>query len=191
MNGKYKNQYRIESHRLKGYDYSQIGAYFITLCTKNHICYFGSIDSEYLLPHPEEQPIINFTDIGNKARDEWLKTPSVRSDMNIELDEFVIMPNHIHAILIICQNENSKAEVVTEHCVSRFGLQSKNLASIVRGFKSSVTSYTRKSNLPFEWQRNYYDRVIRDEKEINRIREYIYNNPKIWQLDKYYKENPS
>ena len=94
----FKNKYRIESTRLANYNYSQSGMYFITICCKNREHYFGEIvDSEMQL-----------NTIGKNVENEWLQTPIIRLDMNLLLDEFVIMPNHFHAILIIGENEYNR-----------------------------------------------------------------------------------
>jgi len=91
----FKNKYRIESFRLKNWDYRNAGAYFITICTKNRAHYFGEIaDREMQL-----------SEIGKIVENEWIKTPEIRPDMNLKQGEFVVMPNHFHAILIIGQNE--------------------------------------------------------------------------------------
>ena len=163
MPGKFRNKYRIGSKRLKDYDYSSPGKYFITICTLNRETYFGN----------ENQ----LSEIGCIARQEWLKTPEIRSDMNLKLDEFVIMPDHFHAVLIIGENDNIGRNVM--HHVSTtttFKSPHKNLGSVIRGFKSAVTTYARKNHIEFEWQPRYYDHVIRNETELKRIRKYIKNN---------------
>ncbi len=197
---KFKNKYRIPSARLKGYDYGQNGAYFITICTKNRKHYFGDVlDGEMQL-----------NELGQLAESAWIKTIELRPDMNLELGEFVIMPNHFHAIIIIGDNKyntdvndtNRKDAMHCRdamHCVSdtvpneyqnKFGPQSKNLASIVRGFKSSVTTDARKIGVTdFAWQTRFHDHIIRDAKSFENIQNYIANNPLNWQKDKLYKNN--
>jgi REP element-mobilizing transposase RayT len=96
MSDLYKNKYRISSARLQNWNYANPGLYFITICTQNRNHYFGEISVETpcmasLLP----------TAIGEIAYNEWFKTPELRPDMNLELGEFVVMPNHIHGIIII------------------------------------------------------------------------------------------
>ena len=170
MPGKFRNKYRIGSKRLKDYDYSTPGKYFITICTLNRETYFGN----------ENQ----LSEIGCIARQEWLKTPEIRSDMNLKLDEFVIMPDHFHAILIIGENDNNcrgcrnvMHHVSTKmHHVSTFKSPHKNLGSVIRGFKSAVTTFARKNKLDFGWQPRYYDHIIRNDAELKRIRKYIKNN---------------
>jgi len=110
---------------------------------------------------------------GRIIETEWLKTPQIRK--NVELDEYVVMPNHFHAILFIIRRG-----VLQYAPTNKFRSPSQTIGSIVRGFKSAVTKRTNKlRNTPGipVWQRNYYERVVRNENELNRIREYIQNNP--------------
>lgn len=157
MPEKFRGRYRIGSKRLKGYDYSLPGEYFITICTGHRKNYFGSGEK--------------LTSLGQIVRQEWLKTPDIRKDMNITLDEFVIMPDHFHAIIIIGGDGR-----IAMHRDSSFAPQSKNLASIVRGFKSAVTTWARKNNLSFSWQPRFYDHIIRNNIQLRRIRKYIKNH---------------
>jgi len=126
--------------------------------------------------------------------------------MNLFLDEFVIMPNHFHGIIIIGKNKyntkkhcccrdamhrvsttttNDKSKNHEKQTVNQFAPQSKNLASIMRGFKSSVTTYARKHNIDFGWQERYYEHIIRDNHEFNRIRKYIIKNVENWDEDEF------
>jgi putative transposase len=199
---KFQNKYRIPSARAQFWDYRWAGAYFITICTKNRIHYFGEIENGTMI----------LSNIGESVKNEWLKTPQIRPDMNLELGEFVVMPNHFHAILIIGENEYNHGGdgnmVETQciaslpqtpihdggamHCTStpnnQFGPQRKNVASIIRGYKSSVTKYARMTQIDFEWQTRYYDHIIRNEKSFQTISEYIINNPANWDKDKFYGE---
>ena len=184
MTDLYKNKYRIGTTRLKNWDYSSTGAYFITICTKNYEHYFGEItDREMIL-----------SEIGKIVSDEWKKTPAIRSDMNIEIDEFVIMPNHFHGIIIIGENKYNNLGNDCRDAMPRVSMpcipmckitpQSKNLASIIRGFKSSVTLFARKQGIPFVWQPRFYEHIIRNEESLCEIRNYIFNNPLNWEKDK-------
>jgi REP element-mobilizing transposase RayT len=185
--------HRRKSIRLKHYDYSSVGAYFVTICVCNRKNSFGIIKNGK----------IRLNNLGEIAGDEWQKTPEIRRDMNIQLDEFVIMPNHMHGIIMIgakqhniCRdtmhrvlNDETTMHQDAKHCVptNRFGGQSKNLSSIIRGYKSAVTMYARKHGINFKWQTRFYEHIIRNNKELNQIREYIQNNPLKWHLD---RENP-
>ena len=180
---KFKNQYRIPSNRWQGYDYSASGMYFVTVCTKGKRHFFGQIvDGEF-------QP----SAMGEVAKNEWLKTATLRPDMNLILDEFVVMPNHFHGIIFIGENQyNTSTRRDALQCVSaihsvraesgdnKFGAQSKNLASIIRGFKMAVTTFARKNNIDFAWHERFHDHVIRDNDALQNIRAYIYNNPANW-----------
>jgi REP element-mobilizing transposase RayT len=201
---KYKNKYRIPTNRLQGYDYSANGCYYVTICTKNREHYFGEIVND--VDDVETQCIASLrkTEIGRIAEMEWLKTIELRSDMNLILDEFVIMPNHIHGIIIIGENQYNTEHGIDAahrrdamHCVStmqcvstseqsyknKFDAQSKNIASIIRGFKIAVTTYTRKNNIDFAWQERFHDRIIRTNDELANVRTYIANNPVNWNDD--------
>lgn len=119
---------------------------------------------------------MHLNEIGAIAQEEWLKSPSIRPDMNLMLDAFIIMPNHIHAIIFIGENRyNCHGDRM--HCVStnknQFGPQSKNLGAIIRGFKSAVTIKARTINSFFGWQSLYHDHVIRNESSYNKIKNYI------------------
>jgi REP element-mobilizing transposase RayT len=177
MNGKFKNKYRIETTRLKGWDYGKNGYYFVTICTKNRIPYLGNVINGK----------VELSEIGKIALDELQKTPEIRKDMNVTLGEFVIMPNHIHCIIIIGENEynNNRGDAMHGVSTNKFGPQSKNLPSIIRGFKSAVTKRAKIINPDFSWQPNYYEHIIRDEKSFKTISEYIINNPLKWNNDKY------
>lgn len=176
----FKNKYRIASARLQTWDYGNCAAYFITICTANREHYFGEIENGKML----------LSEIGIITEDEWKKSVQIRPDMNLSIGDFVVMPNHFHAIIGIGQNEYNKknmGDVMESNGQNRFGPQSKNLASIIRGFKSAVTTYARKNNILFNWQPLYHDHIIRDESEYQRIANYIQNNIAQWEKDKFYK----
>lgn len=179
---KFNNKYRIPSARLQNYNYANSGMYFITICTKNREQYFGKIINGEMY--------LNL--LGKLVAEEWLKTPEIRPDMYLELGEFVVMPNHFHAVVYIGHNEfncrdamHRVSTTATDEYKNSFQPQSKNLASIVRGFKSAVTTFARKNQIEFDWQPRYYDRIIRDYDEANRISHYIMMNPANWKDDEY------
>ena len=157
------NKYNPEIHnrhtiRLPEYDYSQKGMYYVTICTYRKACIFGSIkDSKVIL-----------NQIGKIAREELIKTEKVRKAINI--DTFIIMPNHIHVILLL------------SGCCS-------TLPEIIRGFKTfssrRINNLRKQTGSPL-WQRNYYEHIIRDEEDLMRVREYITQNPLKWETDEYY-----
>lgn len=164
------------SIRIPDYDYTQNGSYFITICSYKRDCLFGDLIGEE----------IRLNEFGIIARDEWLATAKMRPD--IELDEFVVMPNHIHGILTI----NRRGTMHRAPTSERFGRPtSDSIPSIIRGYKSSVTiraNRLRQTHGTKIWQRNYYEHVIRDEAELNSIREYIIFNIAKWAED---ENNPA
>ena len=178
----YMNKYRIGSKRCRGFDYSSSGKYFITICTKNKIPYFGKIENGKMV----------LSEMGIFLYNEWLKTPAIRPDMNITLDEFVVMPDHFHAIIIIGENRYNDINIVDDrrnamngvstnpqnNFHNEFAPQIKNLSSIIRGVKSTVTKYSKKINIDFAWQSRFHDHIIRTNTELHRIRKYILMNPK-------------
>jgi len=209
----FKDKYRVESIRLPGYDYSQPGAYFITIVTHNRQCSFGNIiDDEMML-----------NEFGVLVQNEWLKTGIIRPNINI--DAFVVMPNHLHGIIIITDNDNGHSrdsrdsrdsrrdtlqrvstitdtitdtdtdtitdtEMGTETdtgTIEQFGKPTKNsIPTIVRSFKSTTTkqiNQMRQTPMQPLWQRNYFEHVIRDDNELTRIHQYIINNSKRWEED--------
>lgn len=163
------------SIRLKDYDYARGGAYFVTVCTYNHQCLFGEIING-------EMQLKNF---GQIVSGEWLRTPQLRP--NIVLDVFIVMPNHLHAILII----EGRGVLPYAPAPTNFRSPSQTVGAIVRGFKSAVTKQVNEMrNTPGleVWQRNYYEHIIRNENERNLIRQYIVYNPQKWEFD---RENPA
>ena len=173
-----KEKYHRRSLRLKGYDYSHEGAYFITICTKNRECLLGEIKNGKVI----------LNEFGEIARNEWMKSPIIRKE--IKLDEFIIMPNHIHGIVII-DHGTSIVGANGRSPLRDFRMEPKSISSFVAGYKSSVTKQIhilRKWPNISVWQRNYYEHIIRNETELNILREYITNNPLKWDED---DENPN
>ena len=186
---------RRRSLRLQGYDYSRPGAYFITICTKNGECLFGEIVADKMV----------MNDAGKMVQRIW--NDLTLRFMNVELDELIIMPNHIHGIIILhgrgepCVRPDATHTIVLvdhkpgDHKDRPYGTLPDTVGRIIQAFKSETThAYIhgiKNNGWPrFSgklWQPNYYDHIIRNEKQFNKIRDYIINNPKKWQLD---RENP-
>ena len=166
----FRNKYRIDSARLAGYDYGANGTYFVTVCTRNRDCFFGDI-----MESPEGF-FLNPTPIGQQAIDCWLSIPNHFPFVN--LDEFQVMPNHVHGLLCIDKPAYEDWQPNT------FGPQRRNLASILRGYKVGVTTYATKQQIDFGWQARYHDRIVRNADELARIRHYIVQNPANWAKDK-------
>ncbi len=165
-----------KSLRLQEYNYSQSGHYFITICTQDRACLFGEI-----IDHK-----MKLNQRGSIVREEWIKTGEVRE--NIRLDVFVVMPNHFHGIIII---ENGRGTACRAFANRQFGLSHANtLSTIVGAYKSAVTKKINQLNGVSSgssiWQRNYYEHIIRNEKSLEEIREYIIYNPLNWEKDKLF-----
>jgi REP element-mobilizing transposase RayT len=249
MSGKFQNKYRISSARMPRWDYGWHAPYFITICTRNRQHWFGEIIQP---ANPAMPPVMELSEIGKLVKTEWLKTFRIRPDMNLEMDVYVVMPNHFHAIITIGKNIYNRKNAAAAgngddggggvgggrgcgddvggrgcgrgcrdamHRVStsnpettssndppsnepsssnpmdtspnipknKFRPQSKNLASIVRGFKSAVTVGAHQIDSRFAWQPRFHDHIIRDKNEYFRIRKYIQNNVKNWKNDKFFK----
>lgn len=202
------NIHHRKSIRLKGYDYSQAGLYFITICTQNRACLFGEIVGG--------QMVLNV--FGEIAIDEWEKTEKIRE--NCRIYESIIMPNHMHGIIEITRKKGSEREI------GKFESPSQTIGAIIRGFKiatikrikehllenrEEIASTQRTGELQFAptefapeefaptefasaekikaldfkiWQRNYWEHIIRNDNEYQRISQYIINNPQQWENDK-------
>jgi len=184
---KYRNKYRIPSARLQTWDYRWAGAYFITICTQNREHYFGSItNSEMQLSGAGILADVFWHEIKNHSK-------------NVELGNFVVMPNHVHGILILI------GDVDTGHALylppqpppqpppppktigqQRFQNVGKNsVSSIIGSYKSAVTKHAHRLGLDMEWQERFHDHIIRDDGEYQRISKYIANNPQKWESDSH------
>jgi len=151
--------------RLRGYDYTIPGYYFITICTRNRVEWFGEIE--------DDKMILN--EIGKIVKIQWLWL--VEQYLYVDLDEFIVMPNHIHGILIL-----------NDDCVGNGRDRSskvKSISSLIGAFKTKSSKIIRKNILSeFGWQKSFYDHIIINEKSLNEIREYIKNNLFNWSEDK-------
>ncbi len=197
------NIHHRKTIRLNGYDYSRAGLYFVTICVQDRLCLFGDVvNGEMML-----------NDSGKMVENEWLKLP--QRFTNIELHQFVVMPNHFHAImeivgatLVVAQNETVAQNIESgQNDMGQYenpkgqpqGIaptKPKTVGDMVGAFQSIVTvEYIRGvKNLGWEtfngklWQRNYWEHIIRDEQSYHRIAEYIIHNPKNWDNDKFYSQ---
>ena len=206
MNDKPKynpNIHHRRSIRLKGYDYSQAGLYFITICCQDRACLFGKIVNGEIV---NGEIVLNA--YGIIVYNEWLKTPEIRP--NVELGEFIIMPNHMHGIIrLFDRGELNSPEMInelnspdnggvfdtTQHydnrgvCKTPLRSPSQTIGAIVRGYKSSVTKQL--GLLGFDeklWQRNFHEHIIRNEQSYQTISKYINDNPAKWAEDKFYQK---
>jgi len=165
-----------QSIRLKGYDYSSPGFYFVTICIDDGQYQFGNVVNKKMY----------LSSIGEIVQKCWLEIP--KHYPNIVLNEFVVMPNHVHGIIEIIVQRSVRAqnlEPVHDLLPSQNEFQHiipKSLGSIIRGFKIGVTKWCRKNNHEyFKWHRDFYDHIIRENDDIDDIRQYIKNNPADWE----------
>ena len=167
------------SIRLQDYDYSQEGYYFVTRCTKDRIEYFGEIKNG-------EMELSKIEEIVQKC---WYEIPEHFN--NVTLDEFIIMSNHVHGIIVI-ENDCGYVGAYRRHAPTTTNkyLKPNSLGSIIIQFKSIATKRIWLIGYcDFAWQRNYYEHIIRNEKELNQKRRYIIDNPLQWELDRNNPEN--
>jgi len=179
MPEKFKNKYRVGSSRLPGYDYSQNGLYFVTICTKERECFFGEIVNEKMI----------LSEVGKIAKQYWEEIPNHFSHMH--LDEFSIMPNHVHGIIEILSDARRDEAMPRlyngEHRnMSEISPTSGSLAVIIGSYKSIVSKNANKKfpNAFFHWQPRFYDHIIRNDESLAKIREYIRTNPAMWERDR-------
>jgi REP element-mobilizing transposase RayT len=164
------------SIRLQGYDYSQTGAYYVTLCVQNRECLFGFVENDEMKLNPA----------GLIVQSVWNGLSEYFQ--GIDIDASVVMPNHLHGIIVI--------DGSTEPGQTRRSAPTMALSEVVQRFKTFTTTKYGKGIVeenwsPFPgklWQRNYYEHIIRNETALNKIREYIFNNPAKWVED---RENPN
>ena len=175
-NIKYKGKYRIASARLKNFDYASKGAYFITICTKNRVLTLGNIKNSQM----------SYSDQGKIVHDIWQKIPEQFA--HVDIGDFVIMPNHIHGIIII--NDVVETRFIASHkggiTKEKNPMLQQNLSTIIRWFKGRTTFKIRKNKLRFSWQARFHDRIIRDEAEWQSYNDYIQTNPLNWEKDEHY-----
>ena len=153
---------RKSRNRLEGYDYSQTNYYYVTICTGNRKELFGKIENNQMLLNYHGQVV--------KQQWQWLE----KQYSYIELDEYVVMPNHIHGILII--NKRTGLDL-SLHKI-------KSLSSLIGAFKTTSSKLIHQNGLSdFAWQRSFHDHIIRNDKSLNKIRKYIINNPATWDND--------
>ena len=163
--------------RLKDYDYSQAGWYFITICTQGKACLFGQVENGKTV----------LSDIGTAAEEHL--TDISRHFSFVSVDEHVIMPNHIHAIIAIQPVGAALMPPAETSSNPVPDFPHRSLSFIVQQYKSGVTRWCAANGFGyFGWQRGFYEHVIRNEDDLRDIREYIMNNPMIWCEDEEYRE---
>ena len=168
---KYKNTYRIETTRAQWWNYGADAMYFITICTRGREHFFGEIVEGEMKLSP----------VGVIADVLWHEIP--HHARFVRLGEFIVMPNHIHGILVIDKKGNALDECGEERCYQHQG--KATISSVVGGYKSSVTRHANRLGYAFAWQPRFYDHIIRDNQSLQRISDYIANNPFCWADDCY------
>ncbi len=198
MSEKFQNKYRIPSARATWHDYDG-GMYFITICTANQESYFGNIHDEKMF----------FSDIGLYTEEQIKKVHSHYPYAEIPL--WVVMPNHIHLIVVIDGGNDARIRRdgarsvstvdVSINCkdgarpvstidnkMQQISLRKKSLAVVIGGIKSAITRYANANEITFAWQTRFHDRIIRNQDECNRIADYIETNIINWKADKFYRQ---
>ncbi|MCX8102864.1 MAG: transposase [Candidatus Bipolaricaulota bacterium] len=169
------DKHHRRSIRLKGYDYAQAGAYFVTVCTRDRVYWFGEVIDNQMHLNQAGQIVLTM----------WEELPERFPE--IAIDAHVIMPNHVHGIVWI---KPVGAQFIAPYTYrGAMNRAPTTLGEIVRAFKAVTTRIIRQTIFPeFAWQRNYYEHIIRSEESLNRIRQYILDNPQRWAYD---RENPA
>jgi len=179
------------SPRLKTWNYASNAAYFVTICTHDRYPFFGQIQSQKM----------QHSDIGEIAYQYWINIP--KNITHVLLDKFIIMPNHVHGILIIDRPKHSwdnnhgrdvacnvPTNIGFSNTMSDLAPKAGSISAIVRSYKAAVTKFCRQNgHLEFAWQPRYYDHIIRDKESFQRIQNYIVNNPLNWTEDKLNPDN--
>jgi putative transposase len=179
----FKDKYRKEHTRLKGWDYSQEGSYYITLVTKDHVTVLGNIQDNRVV----------LSDIGKIVDNEWKKSFEIRTEL--VCCEYVVMPNHLHAVVEIRDPDDEDKPLLAPHGnaaeeESTLHRKAKSISTFVSGFKAATTRLINQKMNIIEgsiWQSRFYDHIIRDEEELLNIRQYIRDNPLKWEFD---EDNP-
>jgi putative transposase len=192
----FRNKYRIPSARLRGWDYASAGLYFVTICIKNRVPCLADI----------VEGMVRLSPIGEIVAEEWQKTAQIRT--NVIVDAWVVMPNHLHGIIgitppdgdarrddgdaprgVIVETPRRGVSTATTAAASA-AWKSGSLGAIIGQFKSVCTKRIWAAGFrDFAWQERFYDHIIRDERALNRIRNYIANNPARWESDRNNSEN--
>lgn len=175
---KHKNEFRVESARLKDWDYSTPWWYYVTVNTKDHICWFGEVTKNKMI----------LNELGKVAENYWKEIP--KHCPSVELDYYIVMPNHLHGIIILNNVETCHGMSLQSH-ERKFSQPIKNsLSMVINQFKGAVKRWCNKNDYSaFAWQPRFYDRIICNEQELFNIRKYIEQNPLKWELEKSILEN--
>jgi len=183
---KFQNKYRIPSARAHWWDYANAGAYFITICTAYRVHYFGEIAG-----HNVKTRLIASLQ-GQIAQKNWNAIPT--QFPFVELGDFVVMPNHVHGILIInnAEYDNGNDNGNNPQKTGGFAgiknpMLNNNISRVVRWYKGACSFEIRKTHSDFQWQPRFHDHIIRNDAEYQRIVNYINTNPQNWEQDELFK----
>ena len=192
MPDKFRNKYRISSARLQNWDYGRNAAYFVTICTQGREYYFGEIlpvqtpNLGVCTTTMNLQSTMQLSPIGKLAEKYWMEIP--QHFPFVQLNAFVVMPNHVHGIIIIDRDDDIYGDTVQtpESGVSTFASwKPGTLGVIINQYKRAVTINARKINPGFAWQSRYHEHIIRNNASFERICNYIISNPEKWDADRY------
>jgi len=179
----FKNKYRIESTRLQGWDYRNPGYYFVTICTQGRSRFFGAIQGgDMCLSAP-----------GEIAAQCWAEIP--KHHTGVELDEWIIMPDHMNGVIVltapidvetlhVVETLQCNVSTTTRTKMAAISPKTGSLAVVIRSYKSAVSRLARLAGYDFGWQERYWDRIIRSNDELLRVRNYIVQNPVRWEMDR-------
>jgi putative transposase len=176
--------YHRRSIRLETYDYAQAGAYFVTICTFERRSLLGAVVADEMQLSPYGSDEMQLSPCGSIVTECWDEIP--QHFTGVELDAFVVMPNHVHGIFVLSDGAMATRARHASPLQEKSGARPGSVGAIVGAFKSAAS---RRINQMYGtpgaplWQRNYYERIIRNEKELNGIREYIIYNPALWEQD--------
>ncbi len=172
----YKGKYRIETTRRWNWDYKSPGTYFITICTAGKKPHFGTISNG----------VLEHSAIGAMAERFWRELP--QHFENVTTDEFVVMPNHVHGIVMLHGVEKKEFAFLSREKKPLAAPAKGHLGAVVRSYKSAVSHRCSQQGLEFGWQRGFYDRILFGNISINAVRDYIKSNPANWSQDGDYVE---
>lgn len=176
------NKHHRRSMRLRGWDYSREAVYFVTICIQYRECLLGEVVAGETV----------LSEFGRIVAEEWERSQIIRQE--IKFDEWVIMPNHFHAIIEIVDSTGVMNTTAPSIQPIRPRMRPKSISSLMAGFKSITTARIntiRQTPGIKVWQRNFYESIIRSERGLGRVRDYIQNNPRQWEIDQLHPGVPS
>jgi len=175
----FKQKYRVPSARANWHDYNG-GMYYVTICTKDREHYFGEITDG----------VMHLSEMGIYAEEQFRNVQ--QHYLYAKIPSFVVMPNHIHCVVIINnatiegERRNRWKNKIIDKNMQNVSLHRGKLSTTVGGLKRAISYYAHKNNIDFGWQPRFYDVIIKNDEEMNRIMGYIENNVSNWKFDKLY-----